>query len=169
MWTPNVVFENQEHLHGARDAIKGKSDAIVEISVPRCFVDKTRCKKKIRFNRTISLEVNCPHMDFDDFPFDSQYCEFVLQDLELIGGVKNNSLWNESHQAAKGKTLTSTEYDLSITDANANRSGFRVMMTRKYTLYVYTYFVPCGLMVMVSWVSFAVRVEAVPGRSYLQW
>ena len=37
-------------------------------------------------------------------------------------------------------------------------------LERKRTVYLYTYFLPCSLMVMVSWVSFAVRAEAVPGR-----
>ena len=44
------------------------------------------------------------------------------------------------------------------------RSGFKVRMERKRTVYIYTYFLPCSLMVMVSWVGFAVRADAVPGR-----
>ena len=40
----------------------------------------------------------------------------------------------------------------------------QVILSRKPTVHIYTYFLPSGLMVMVSWISFAVRVDAVPGR-----
>ena len=88
MWTPGVVFENQVSLEGVTDAIKGKSDAIVEIFVVDCF-DKTKCEKtkQIRFKYTISLGVNCPDMHFNAFPFDSQHCDILLQDLDLDGSV----------------------------------------------------------------------------------
>ena len=135
MWTPGVVFENQVSLEGVTDAIKGKSDAIVEILVVDCF-DKTKCEKtkQIRFKYTISLGVNCPDMHFNAFPFDSQHCDILLQDLELTEHAKKNSLW-ERAQVAKGRKLTSTEYDLSLSNASVNRSGFRVEMARKYTVY----------------------------------
>ena len=131
MWTPGVVFENQVSLEGVTDAIKGKSDAIVEILIVNCF-DKMKCEKtkQIRFKYTISLGVNCPDMHFNAFPFDSQHCDILLQDLELTEHAKKNSLW-ERAQVAKGRKLTSTEYDLSLSNASVNRSGFRVEMARK--------------------------------------
>ena len=87
MWTPDVVFKNQVSIDGDEDAIKNESDAIVEILILDCFEETELCeelmKKKIRFRRTISLGVNCPGMQFDDFPFDTQNCDFILQDLKL--------------------------------------------------------------------------------------
>ena len=67
-----------------------------------------------------------------------------------------------------GNNLTSTEVHLaveSLSDGKIEaRNGFRMKMTRKTTVYIYTYFVPCGLMVVVSWISFSINVDAVPGR-----
>ena len=37
-------------------------------------------------------------------------------------------------------------------------------MKRKYKVYLYTYFGPCMLMVITSWISFTVDSAAVPGR-----
>ena len=64
--------------------------------------------------------------------------------------------------------LTSTEFHLSVENSSEStmeaRNGFRMRMERKTTVYIYTYFVPCGLMVVVSWISFSITVDAVPGR-----
>ena len=166
MWTPDVIFKNQVSLDGDEDAIKNESDAIVEIAILDCSEEtEPSCEKGtqklIKFRRSISLGVNCPHMQFDDFPFDTQNCDIILQDLNL---TENTDYRWEKAEVVQRKPLTSNEYDLSLRNASINRSGFRVMMSRKSTVFIYTYFLPSGLMVMVSWISFAVRVDAVPGR-----
>ena len=164
MWTPDVVFKNQVSLDGDADAIKNESDAVVEILILDCSeTTEPSCKdeKKIRFRRTISLAVNCPDMQFNDFPFDTQNCDIILQDQNL---TENSGFQWEKAEVVQKKTLTSNEYNLSLRNASDSISGFHVMMSRKSTVYIYTYFLPSGLMVMVSWISFAVRVDAVPGR-----
>lgn len=37
-------------------------------------------------------------------------------------------------------------------------------MKRNHKVYIYTYFGPCMLMVITSWISFTVNFDAVPGR-----
>ena len=189
MWTPDVVFDNQVSLERAVSAIKNESDANVEITVLECSGEKCRKlglddssseQKKIFFKQTVKVEVNCPDMSFDLFPFDEQTCNFTLRDLRLQEETANEnekiSKTNElSHftwdtpQMIEGNKLTSSEYEITLTRASNSgwhnsRSGFQVMLKRKTSVHIYTYFVPCGLMVIVSWVSFAVSVHAVPGR-----
>ena len=164
MWTPDVVFKNQVSLEGDEDAIKNESDAVVEIQILNC--SEASCKKGtnklIRFRRTISLGVNCPDMRFNKFPFDTQSCDVILQELNLT--AKNDFRW-EKAEVVQRKPLTADEYNLSLRNGTGvNGSGFQVLMSRKSTVHIYTYFLPSGLMVMVSWISFAVRVDAVPGR-----
>ena len=43
-------------------------------------------------------------------------------------------------------------------------SGFYLVLQRKPEPYLWLYFVPCFLMILTSWISFAVSFEAVPGR-----
>ena len=189
MWTPYVVFDNQVSLERAVSAIKNESDANVEITVLECSGEKCRKmglddssseQKKIFFKQTVKVEVNCPDMSFEDFPFDEQTCNFTLRDLRLQEETTNEnekiSKTNElSHftwdtpQMIEGNNLTSSEYEITLTRASNSgwdnsRSGFQVKLKRKASVHIYTYFVPCGLMVIVSWVSFAVSVDAVPGR-----
>ena len=190
MWTPDVVFDNQVSLERAVSVIKNESDASVEITVLDCS-SNDKChkmgldgsmsgQKKIFFKQTVKVEVNCPDMSFDNFPFDEQTCNFTLRDLKLEEETENQNgkilKTNESShftwdtpQMIEGNNLTSSEYEITLTRASNSgldnsRSGFQVRLKRKSAVHIYTYFVPCGLMVMVSWVSFAVNVDAVPGR-----
>ena len=100
MWTPDVVFDNQVSLERAVSAIKNESDANVEITVLECSGEKCRKlglddssseQKKIFFKQTVKVEVNCPDMSFDDFPFDEQTCSFTLRDLRLQEETANEN------------------------------------------------------------------------------
>ena len=176
MWTPDVKFVNQVYLANTMSAIKNDSDAIVSIMKTPCqekteqfcqsmaLDNETEESIKIFFRRTINVEVNCPRMHFADFPFDSQTCLFSVGDIHVKENPENFR-WGSTF-LVKRNDLTSTEFELSLEEATESNvtTGFRVRMVRKTAVYIYTYFVPCGLMVIVSWVSFAVDVDAVPGR-----
>ena len=43
-------------------------------------------------------------------------------------------------------------------------SGFSLLIQRKYFPYIMSYFTPCFMMVLTSWISFSVNYEAVPGK-----
>ena len=43
-------------------------------------------------------------------------------------------------------------------------SGFHISLKRNPRMYLATYFAPCALMVVVSWVSFLINPDVVPGR-----
>ena len=176
-----IIIHQQVSLGKTISAIKNESDAVVEIRALQCnetkvgicqSLDLVDDSKQIYFTQTISVEVKCPEMKFDDFPFDEHVCDFLLKDLKLTekrGIAKNNFQWKALETEDLGSELTSTDYDLhvdnvTVTGLNNSRIGFSVTMYRKPTVYIYTYFIPCFLMVVVSWVSFAVRVDAVPGR-----
>ena len=52
---------------------------------------------------------------------------------------------------------------LSIS-GNYSVSGFELKLTRKMAFYIITYYFPTGMFVIVSWISFLVPPESVPGR-----
>ena len=43
-------------------------------------------------------------------------------------------------------------------------AGFELILARKMTFYVITYYLPSGLFVVVSWISFLVNPECIPGN-----
>ena len=47
---------------------------------------------------------------------------------------------------------------------NYSVTGFEVTLRRKMSHYIITYYFPAGMFVIVSWISFLVPPESVPGR-----
>jgi len=175
MWTPDVVFDNQVSLERASSTIKNESDAIVEIMKMPCNktsqglcqeVDLTRETTGIRIflKQTVKVEVNCPKMQFGNFPFDKQQCLFTVNDLHLKENPRKSNFELAVEILPLVENLNSTEFTLSVENSTEIKNGFQMKMVRKTTVYIYTYFIPCGLMVVVSWISFSVNVDAVPGR-----
>merc|ERR1712038_1644979 len=50
---------------------------------------------------------------------------------------------------------------------NYSITGFQMTLTRNVAKYLYIYYLPSGLFVAVSWVSFVIPPEVVPGRMAL--
>jgi hypothetical protein len=46
-------------------------------------------------------------------------------------------------------------------------AGFELTLRRKVSHYIITYYLPSGMFVIVSWISFLVPPEIVPGRMTL--
>ena len=58
------------------------------------------------------------------------------------------------------RTEESTETEIK----NISVAGFDLKVERKSGSFLYEFFTPCLLMVVTSWASFTVKLEAVPGR-----
>ena len=125
MWTPDIVFENQISVDTAMSIIKRKQEKVVEVHVLDCSEEAPQpwCEKlgmpgesektKIMLKQTARLEINCPDMDFANFPFDSQFCDFVPVLLKQDEDEEAAFQW-EDFQLVQGKNLTSREYDLQV-------------------------------------------------------
>ena len=131
MWTPDIVFENQISVDTALSIIKRKQEKVVEVHVLDCSEKEPQlwCEKlgmigesektKIMLKQTARLEVNCPDMDFANFPFDSQFCDFVPVLLKQDEDEEAAFQW-EAFQLVQGKNLTSREFDLQVGDFPCN-------------------------------------------------
>ena len=126
MWTPDVVFENQISVDRALSTIKRRPETVVEVHVLDCSEEAPQpwCgeklgmigeseKTKIMLKQTARLEVNCPKMDFANFPFDSQWCDFVPMALKQDEDEEATFQWQD-FQLVQGENLTSREYDLQV-------------------------------------------------------
>ena len=47
---------------------------------------------------------------------------------------------------------------------NYSTAGFELILSRKMSFYIITYYLPSGLFVGISWVSFLINPEVIPGR-----
>ena len=56
---------------------------------------------------------------------------------------------------------------LSLTSGNYSVAGFELTLSRKMMHYIVTCYLPSGMFVVVSWISFLVPPDIVPGRMAL--
>ena len=56
---------------------------------------------------------------------------------------------------------------LSFVTGNYSVAGFELTLRRKISHYIITYYLPSGMFVIVSWISFLVPADIVPGRMTL--
>ena len=127
-------------------------------------------------------------MEFLNYPFDIQSCEFFLGSTWHHSKIMTYSLKRKKikmytsegsnadsvHAADTNlqyhiqlepleKNVTSSDetFDSNITFAVV---GFSLKLQRYYLQYVLNYYIPSMLFVMASWISFVIPPEAIPGR-----
>ena len=63
--------------------------------------------------------------------------------------------------------LLLVNYNFIFLSGNYSVAGFELTLRRKVSHYIITYYLPSGMFVIVSWISFLVPPEIVPGRMTL--
>ena len=117
----------------------------------------------MQYSFSTKVSINCD-MNFAKFPFDTQTCPFRIRSLKKDPII----IW--SNITAKTEPLKDSEFWVRFEETsntkinNMTVVGFDLQIKRKSQSFLYEFFIPCLLMVVTSWVSFAVKPEAVPGR-----
>ncbi|XP_069386212.1 glycine receptor subunit alpha-3 isoform X8 [Paralichthys olivaceus] len=121
----------------------------------------------------LTLTLSCP-MDLKNFPMDVQTC---IMQLESFGYTMNDLIfeWQEngSVQVAEGLTLPQfilkDESDLRYCTKHYNTGKFtcievRFHLERQMGYYLIQMYIPSLLIVILSWVSFWINMDAAPAR-----
>ncbi|XP_023347755.1 glycine receptor subunit alpha-3 [Eurytemora carolleeae] len=114
----------------------------------------------------------CP-MSFDNFPLDVQVCKFQVGSFNY----DNTNIVFKDEFVADAEAIRSVlDYSILINElseedkhsvvltGNFSVTGFELVLKRKMSHYIITYYFPAGMFVIVSWISFLVPPESVPGR-----
>ena len=112
-------------------------------------------------------------MDFSSYPFDTQTCRLNMKSRQInISIAKIPEVQEENKNVNthfKGYHLITEEF--SNTYANHLTSGTKstefgvtIAFTRKFTSYLYLYYIPCMVVVTISFISFTIPLEATAGR-----
>ncbi|KAI5107580.1 glycine receptor subunit alpha-2 precursor, partial [Silurus meridionalis] len=160
IWKPDLFFANEKgaNFH----------DVTTENKLLRIFKDGT-----VLYSIRLTLILSCP-MDLKNFPMDVQTC---IMQLESFGYTMNDLIfeWLETApvQVAEGLTLPQfiirEEKDLGYCTKHYNTGKFtcievKFQLERQMGYYLIQMYIPSLLIVILSWVSFWINMDAAPAR-----
>lgn len=130
--------------------------------------------KQLLYTVSTEVVIDCP-MKFSGYPLDHQSCKFLvgsyIHDNTQItfGGQFRHDVENQRAQQYMINCTMLDDNDTFIFWANRtySQTGFQVDMIRRRTPVLLQVYLPSGLFVIVSWISFIVPPEVVPGRMAL--
>uniref|UniRef100_A0A672Q686 Glycine receptor subunit alpha-2-like n=1 Tax=Sinocyclocheilus grahami TaxID=75366 RepID=A0A672Q686_SINGR len=160
IWKPDLFFANEKgaNFH----------DVTTENKLLRIFKDGT-----VLYSIRLTLILSCP-MDLKNFPMDAQTC---TMQLESFGYTMNDLIfeWLEKGpvQVAEGLTLPQfiirDEKELGFCTKHYNTGKFTCIevkfhLERQMGYYLIQMYIPSLLIVILSWVSFWIHMDAAPAR-----
>uniref|UniRef100_A0A673LTG6 Glycine receptor subunit alpha-2-like n=1 Tax=Sinocyclocheilus rhinocerous TaxID=307959 RepID=A0A673LTG6_9TELE len=160
IWKPDLFFANEKgaNFH----------DVTTENKLLRIFKDGT-----VLYSIRLTLILSCP-MDLKNFPMDAQTC---TMQLESFGYTMNDLIfeWLEKGpvQVAEGLTLPQfiirDEKELGFCTKHYNTGKFtcievKFQLERQMGYYLIQMYIPSLLIVILSWVSFWIHMDAAPAR-----
>lgn len=114
-------------------------------------------------------------MMFDDYPLDAHTCQFQVgsyYDTEKTVVCKSRYIYDESRQRSlqhfiEFEELPDKDKSVGLPSGTYAACGFQVRLVRKTMQYLVQVYLPSCMFVVVSWVSFLIKPEVVPGRMAL--
>lgn len=187
----DTATEWREVKTGPRDEVNVSPESLKYIWYPeleiyglerfgRQRVLKEMSGVRIRRNRTIHYElgvritISC-RMMFDDYPLDAHTCQFQVgsyYDTEKTVKCSSTYVYDESRQRSlqhfiEFEPLPDRDKSVFLPSGTYAACGFQVKLVRKTMQYLVQVYLPSGMFVLVSWVSFLIKPEVVPGRMAL--
>ncbi|XP_068732853.1 glycine receptor subunit alpha-4-like [Montipora capricornis] len=163
LWLPETYFVNKKGSRNSEDA--------------HFFVRIFRNGTLLVITKN-TLTMDC-YMDLRHFPFDDQKCNLTLESFGFTTkDVVYKWLSQKSHEAVeKGDGLSISEFDLGsirifeVTTVYKTGpfSGLKMELNfhRKSTYYLIQIYIPSGMIVVLSWVSFWIDYNSIPARTAL--
>ncbi|XP_053559818.1 glycine receptor subunit alpha-3 isoform X2 [Bombina bombina] len=160
IWKPDLFFANEKgaNFH----------EVTTDNKLLRIWRDGN-----VLYSIRLTLTLSCP-MDLKNFPMDVQTC---IMQLESFGYTMNDLIfeWQENApvQIADGLTLPQfvlkEEKDLRYCTKHYNTGKFtcievRFHLERQMGYYLIQMYIPSLLIVILSWVSFWINMDAAPAR-----
>ena len=129
--------------------------------------------QEILYSLRVDMTLSCP-MDFNRYPFDSQICPFPVSSYYEDDEIVNCTCTVVHHYM--DELATNLQYTIGIVELPARyhkrtilgrdytRCGFAIVFTRSKTQLFFQVYFTAGMLVVVSWASFLINPDIVPGR-----
>jgi len=165
LWLPNIFIYNL------------KTYKVIDVlsKLAGLWIDPN---KNVLYSQATHISFICP-MSFDKFPLDEQRCMFRVGSYSYDSS-KMIFITKKFGYSSKKSNSIALDYDITIEPlkekdtvldygpmGNFSLSGFEMVLTRYVSTYIITYYLPSGLFVIVSWISFLIPMDVIPGRMAL--
>ena len=132
----------------------------------------------VSYSEATHITFICP-MHFDKFPLDTQTCKFLVGSYSYDDSQMTFSTIKAGYSNKEGNSIA-LDYEIEINElskedsllifeglGNFSLAGFELVLRRYVSTYIITYYLPSGLFVIVSWISFLIPMDVIPGRMAL--
>jgi len=164
LWVPNIFIYNL------------KTFQVIDVlsKLAGLWIDKT---KRIYYSQATHITFICP-MLFDSFPLDTQTCKFqvgsysydmarMVFEIATLGYIQRNQSIVMDYEIEIRNLKEEDKIFPAGPLGNYSLAGFEMTLERHVMSYIITYYLPSGLFVVVSWISFLIPPDIVPGRMAL--
>jgi len=135
--------------------------------------------KTVLYSQATHITFICA-MRFDKFPLDTQTCKFQVGSYSYDDTKMVFVTDHVGYLAPKVENSIALDYAIEIKNlkkrdqvflgdavGNFSLAGFEMVLQRYVSTYIITYYLPSGLFVIVSWISFLIPMDVIPGRMAL--
>ncbi|XP_059087058.1 glycine receptor subunit alphaZ1-like [Tigriopus californicus] len=171
IWSPNFSIG---HLISF-DKLQTLKPADFVMAIPHSLTELSLIQEG-----TYVIRLKCP-LEFNTFPFDKHRCFFEIYVEKPDTSIHVQYQNDDSASWGWAATTTTLDYQTNFKPLDEKHmmremrfsngtfipvsiSGFQIELKRKVNYYIFNYFVPSSLFVAVSWVSFIIPPESIPGR-----
>ena len=162
IWKPLMYFHNITDWKSHEDSYN-----ILKLSLDANHSIPTK-ETVVEYILETKAMIYC-NFDFQDYPMDVQTCSLRFEskssgvDLKLLNS--SNSYHTQKQYDASGFGITIDFFEGKLGGEATNTIvGYDVKMRRKLQPYFMMYYLPCMAILVVSVISFAVPLNATPGR-----
>ncbi len=166
LWVPNILIYNLKTYKVI--------DVLNKLAGLWIYADKS-----VLYSQATHITFICP-MRFDKFPLDKQSCKFTLGSYSYNDAKMVFLTQEAGYSGNKRANSIALDYSITISPLNPedtildygnlgnySLAGFEMVLHRYVSTYIITYYLPSGLFVVVSWISFLIPMDVIPGRMAL--
>ncbi|XP_063848500.1 glutamate-gated chloride channel alpha-like [Scylla paramamosain] len=153
-------------------------DHAKEVTKPTLLIRPESFRMKnsglIRYSMAVTTRMSCP-MDFSAYPFDHQVCYFRMESYQFTSKQVSYKWFNPVIERSNNIRLGQFDFDFySVQQQNTSHTTgsfpllmVEVVLKRRISYHLMNTFLPSGLFVCVSWLTFLVPADQIPGRMVL--
>lgn len=160
LWIPNVFIYNLKSFENLKVLKRLAGVWIID-------------GKDVFYNQFAQVTFLCP-MRFNTYPLDEHTCKFRVgstnMDINYMRFGETTVAYNDEARntildyMVKADKLKEEDRIYVYAGQNYSVTGIEMKLARNIQKYLYIYYLPSGLFVVVSWVGFLIPPEVVPGR-----